>query len=107
MREAVTMLEAGREAGRYLDPATLTVFKGFDNRCVKKLFGLVDCCNKAGTKFGLFTNLSLALAAVGTVSKAATSSYTFDALFVSDAPNWVVGGFSSMFGSGSSSALAG
>ena len=104
---SVTMLEAGREAGRYMDPATLTVFKGFDNRCVKKLFGLVDCCNKGGTQFGMFTNLSLALAAAGTVSKAATSSYTFDALFVSDAPNWVVGGFSSMFGSGSSSALAG
>jgi conjugal transfer mating pair stabilization protein TraN len=84
--QAVTMLEAGREAGRYLDPATLTVFKGFDNRCVKKLFGLVDCCNKAGTQFGLFTNMNLALG-VG----AAASSYAFDALFLSDGPNWAIG----------------
>ena len=36
----VTLLEAQREAGKYLDVNALRVFKGFDNRCDKKLFGL-------------------------------------------------------------------
>ena len=43
------LLEAQREAGKYLDVNALRVFKGFDNRCDKKLFGLVNCCNRGGT----------------------------------------------------------
>ena len=51
----VTLLEAQREAGKYLDVNALRVFKGFDNRCDKKLFGLVNCCNRGGTgASGLF-----------------------------------------------------
>ena len=46
---AVTGLEVQREAGRYLDPNTLEIFKGYDNRCRKKLFGLVNCCKGGGT----------------------------------------------------------
>jgi conjugal transfer mating pair stabilization protein TraN len=47
---AVAGLEVQREAGRYLDPNTLEVFKGYDNRCRKKLFGLVNCCKGGGTE---------------------------------------------------------
>jgi conjugal transfer mating pair stabilization protein TraN len=106
LASVVAFMEAGREAGGYIDPDSLELFKGFDSRCKKKLFGLVNCCNKGGTSSGsMFSNS--AIAAVSAGGQAAASTYTFDALFVSDAPNWVINGFSSVFGSGTSSALAG
>jgi len=37
--KAVAVLEAEREAGKYLDPNSLQVFKGFDNRCRKSSSG--------------------------------------------------------------------
>ena len=102
----ITYMEAGRQAGRYMDES-LTLFNGFDNRCRKKLFGLVNCCNRAGTDPQAFNNLSMALSTGAMVGKAMVSTYMFDALFVSNAPNFVISGFSALFGSGTSSALAG
>ncbi len=106
--KAVTALEAQREAGNYLDPATLQVFTGHDNRCRKKLFGLVNCCKGGGSDGSLFSNLNLMLGAGGKVLGAVGSSYTYDALFTSDAPDMVIAGFEALFGvGGGSSALAG
>jgi len=105
---AVTYLEAQREAGKYLDASDLQVFKGFHNTCTKKLFGLVNCCNRGGTNaLTLFNNLSLAVNAVSAVGKAGFSSYTYDALFTSDAPDFVIAGFEGLFGTGLDSGLAG
>lgn len=105
---SVAFLEATREAGKYLDTATLRVFKGFDNRCTKKLFGLVNCCNKGGSAArSLFTNYAIASSAVGSIGKAAVSNYTYDALFVSDAPSIILTGFEALWGTGYSSGLAG
>ena len=105
---SVAYLEAQREAGTYLDASGLQVFKGFHNTCTKKLFGLVNCCNRGGTNaLGMFSNLSLAVNAVSTVGKAGFSSYTYDALFASDAPDAVISGFESLFGTGFDSGLAG
>ena len=104
----VTAMEVQREAGKYVDPNTLVVFQGYDNRCRKKLFGLVNCCKGAGSSNSLFSNLNLILGAGGQVMGAVGSSYTYDALFVSDAPNMVLAGFEALFGAGGgSSALAG
>lgn len=104
----VTAMEVQREAGKYVDPNTLVVFQGYDNRCRKKLFGLVNCCKGAGSSNSLFSNLNLILGAGGQVMGAVGSSYTYDALFVSDAPNMVLAGFETLFGAGGgSSALAG
>ena len=104
----VTGLEVQREAGKYLDPNTLVVFQGYDNRCRKKLFGLVNCCKGAGSSSSLFSNLNLILGAGGQVMGAVGSSYTYDALFTSDAPDMVIAGFEALFGTGGgSSALAG
>jgi conjugal transfer mating pair stabilization protein TraN len=106
--QSVAYLEAQREAGKYLDASQLQVFKGFHNTCTKKLFDLVNCCNRGGTQaLTMFTDLSLAVNAVSTVGKAAFSNYTYDALFVSDAPNFVIAGFESLFGTGFDSGLAG
>jgi conjugal transfer mating pair stabilization protein TraN len=105
---AVAGLEAQREAGHYLDPNTLEVFKGYDNRCRKKLFGLVNCCKRGGTVGSLFSTLNLITGAGGQAIGAVGSSYTYDALFTSDAPDLVIAGFETLFGAGGgSSALAG
>ena len=107
--KAIAVLEAQREAGKYLDPNSLQVFKGFDNRCRNKLFGLVNCCKSgAGGNTSLFSNLNLVLGAGGQGLGALGSSYTYDALFAGDAPNFVLSGFEALFGAGGgSSALAG
>lgn len=105
---AVAGLEAQREAGRYLDPNTLEVFKGYDNRCRKKLFGLVNCCKAGGTDGSLFSTFNLITGAGGQAIGAIGSSYTYDALFTADAPDLVIAGFEALFGAGGgSSALAG
>jgi len=106
--KVVTALEVQREAGKYLDPTTLVVFQGHDNRCRKKLFGLVNCCKGAGSSNSLLSNMNLILGAGGHVTGALGSSYAYDALFTSEAPNMVIAGFEALFGvGGGSSALAG
>ena len=105
---AVAGLEAQREASKYLDPKSLEVFKGFDNRCAKKLFGLVNCCDGGGSEGIALSNMSLVAGAGKQVIGAVGSTYVYDALFAADAPNFVLAGFESLFGAGGgSSALAG
>jgi conjugal transfer mating pair stabilization protein TraN len=104
----VATLEASRQAGRYLEASGMQIFGGFDNRCVKKLFGLVNCCNKGGTgALGAFANMAVLIASGQAIGGAVASTYTYDGLFASDAPNFVINGFQSMFGTGGSSAFAG
>jgi conjugal transfer mating pair stabilization protein TraN len=68
----------------------------------------VNCCKGAGSSSSLFSNLNLILGAGGQVWGAVGSSYTYDALFTSDAPDMVIAGFEALFGAGGgSSALAG
>jgi conjugal transfer mating pair stabilization protein TraN len=90
---AIAGLEVQREAGKYLDPNTLVVFQGYDNRCRKKLFGLVNCCKRGGSDGSLFSTMSLIAGAGGQAIGAVGSSYTYDALFASDAPGFVIQGF--------------
>lgn len=105
---AVAGLEIQREAGRYIDPDTLEIFKGFDNRCRKKLFGLVNCCKSGGDSNTLLSTAALIAGAGGPALGAVGSSYTYDALFAADAPDMVIAGFEKLFGAGGgSSALAG
>src|SRR5438132_7887451 len=73
-----------------------------------QLIGQVNGCNKGGTNaLSIFNNLSLALNAISTVGKASFSSYTYDALFTSDAPDFPITGFEALFGTGFDSGLAG
>jgi conjugal transfer mating pair stabilization protein TraN len=105
--KAVAAMEAQREAGKYLDPNTLEVFRGYDNRCRKKLFGLVNCCKTAGASGSGLSTLSLAVSAGGHLVDAIGSSYTYDAFFAADAPDLVMSGFEALFGAGGgTSALA-
>ena len=46
--KTAAMMEATREAGNYMDPATMRLFGGENSSCKKKLFGLVNCCKGSG-----------------------------------------------------------
>src|SRR5262249_24403469 len=106
--KAVTGLEAQREAGKYLDPNSLQVFRGTDDRCRKKLAGLVNCCKKGGGQGSAFSDFNLITSTGGQVWDAVGSTYTYDALVSSGAPDMVISGFESLFGAGGgTSALAG
>lgn len=94
----VTFMEAGRESGRYMDPDRFTVFNGVENSCKKKLFGLVNCCNRSGINSEMFNNLALATGMTGGVSKSDQSSYMFDGLFAGDIPQWPKTGLGGILG---------
>lgn len=91
--QVVTAMEALREAGMYLDEDTLTLFNGRAGKCSHKLFGLVNCCKaKSG---GAPTNAQAFKAvteAAGVGYDYARSTYMYDALFNSDAADWVMKG---------------
>lgn len=106
---AVTGIEALREAGNYMDPNTLTLFNGKNNKC-RVTLGIFSCCknNTAGsnqTNGNMMTNLGVsAVKSVGTESISYLgSTYMYDSLFQSDAPNLMLDGFSSLFGGSGSS----
>jgi conjugal transfer mating pair stabilization protein TraN len=92
---SVAMMELAREAGAYLDPATLKVFNGTASKCVRQLFGLVNCCKAGGggqadwKNSAFFTAMSFGRRYIG-------SSYMFDSLFMSDAPNYLISGLESL-----------
>lgn len=87
--KAMSYLEAAREAGVYLDPATMRVFSGEDNRCRDRL--LKNCCTSNSAGAG-FHNQSL----FGTGSR-----LVFDILMNSNNRSFVMQGFKSLLmGSG-------
>ncbi|MEW5788306.1 MAG: conjugal transfer protein TraN [Pseudomonadota bacterium] len=91
--QVVTAMEALREAGMYLDEDALTLFNGRAGKCSHKLFGLVNCCKaKSGgapTNAQAFTAIA---EAAGMGYDYARSTYMYDALFNSDAADWVMKG---------------
>lgn len=93
--KAMSYLEAAREAGVYLDPATMRVFSGEDNRCRDRL--LKNCCASDSAGAG-FHNQSL----FGTGSR-----LVFDILMNSNNRSFIMQGFKSLLmGSGFSGAFS-
>ena len=85
---SMALMEAAREAGTYMDPNSMEIFKGFDSRCKIKLDGLANCCKKSGGGAGM-SNASMALNAGMQAGKLFGSPYMYDAMFASDIP-WLV-----------------
>lgn len=83
--KAVTMMEAMREGGRYLDTASQRIFKGVDNRCKKKLWGAINCCSRANNPMGALSNFMMATN--GYAAFTTGSVYMFDTLFAGEIPN--------------------
>lgn len=75
---AVSGMEALREAGQSLDPGRQIVFNGSEDRCRKKLGGLLDCCKPSGVDGSPLAGLA---ALPGSASPARASRYTYEALF--------------------------
>jgi conjugal transfer mating pair stabilization protein TraN len=86
--KSMAMMEASREAGTYMDPNSLEIFKGSDSRCKIKLFGLGNCCKKSGGGAGM-SNAFMAMNAGVQAGKFFGSPYVYDAMFASDVP-WLV-----------------
>lgn len=92
--QAMSFMEAGREAGVYLDPDTLQIFKGEANSCRDRL--LKNCCGSDGSGASM-TNQSL----FGTGSK-----LVFDILMNADNRRFIMQGMSALLtGSGFSGAF--
>jgi conjugal transfer mating pair stabilization protein TraN len=100
----VASMEAMREAGMYLDEGSLTLFNGKGGSCSKKLGGLVNCC-KAKSAAAPSNNLAMGSIAkgIGAGYDYARSTYMYDTLFQSDAPDWVL---KSMYGADAGAALS-
>ncbi|QBE66295.1 conjugal transfer protein TraN [Pseudoduganella lutea] len=92
--QAMTYLEAAREAGVYMDPATMQVFAGEDNRCRNRL--LANCCKtdragaaqNNGSLFGVGSRLVFDVlmnsnnrSFIASGIKAALTSYGFSGTF--------------------------
>ena len=84
----VTMMEAAREAGVYMDPNSLRVFKGEDDRCRERL--LVNCCSPNGQGAGMSNAQMFATG----------SRYMYDVLFNGSADqSFVTQGLSALLSS--------
>ena len=79
--KAVTGMEIAREAGVYVDEATLQVFRGQDNRCAKSV--LKNCCKGASAPASGLSNLAIA----------GGSAYAFDVLGGGGMKSSVIFGF--------------
>lgn len=109
----VAVMEAQRQASVYSDANALDLFRGVSSECSKKLGGMGNCCKKNS---GGQSNNVLAQAAVQNVASnaggyllnktanAVGSTYMYDSLFQSDAPDWALKGFESIFGAGGGAA---
>jgi len=96
---AIATKEALREAGNYLDPDTLRVFKGTPSVCSVKLYGLGNCCKARGGGSSLSNNQVLGNV-VNNASGYLHSTYLYDTLFTSDMPDFLFNGISSIMGLG-------
>lgn len=93
----MALMEAAREGGVYNQNGV--VFSGVDSRCKIKLFGLANCCKSSSGGGGYNNNLLFQVAGqVGSQAFSYGSRYVYDALYTSDAPNWIINGMASMIG---------
>jgi conjugal transfer mating pair stabilization protein TraN len=81
---AVTALEIARQSSAYADFKTRTIFNGEDDRCSRKLFGLISCCGsrvKANTASSLLRVNNVYGATVPESIPLVGSAYTHDPLY--------------------------
>lgn len=85
---AVTAMEIAREIATYGDINANSFFRGADNRCSRKLFGIVSCCGgkvSAGTSNSAFSvSMTFGAQAGREAIRFLGSSYMHDVLFQQD-----------------------
>jgi conjugal transfer mating pair stabilization protein TraN len=79
--QTAAMMEAMRQAGNYMDAASLLIFGGQGSSCTKSLFGLVNCCKASGGGAAMSNSavMGFALQAGGQAIKYG-SSYVYDSI---------------------------
>lgn len=85
LAKVVTGMEVSRMAGFYMDPASMTVFKGEGSWCSQNNWGLANCC-KPDPKGASFTNAIIVNELIKNgwnawAKEVVGSSYTYDTLF--------------------------
>jgi len=91
--QVVASMEAVREAGTYIDEGSLTLFNGRSGTCAHKLFGITNCCKaKSGGAPTNAQGFQAVTSAAGMGYDYIRSTYMYDALFNSDAADWVMKG---------------
>jgi conjugal transfer mating pair stabilization protein TraN len=97
--QAMSLVEATREAGVYLNENTWRIFDGDRGKCRIKLGGIMNCCSgsSGGSTFNnnLLFNLTVQ---AGKNVLSYGSKYLYDALYTSTAPDWIIKGMSAMMG---------
>lgn len=100
--KVIASMEMVREAGLYMDPATMQLFKGADNRCTKGYAGLKKCCKTSGGG-GSMSNSAVFSIGSQVASNGASyaaykaTPYVYDALYALEAP-WASAKAASMVG---------
>lgn len=107
--KAAVAMEIAREAGTYLDPNTMKLFSGKGSSCRVTLSSF-NCCRSdthgsASRNDNVAVQLGMRVASqVGSEAiKYMGSTYMYDALFQTDAPNWLLQGFTAVTGSSGNS----
>lgn len=103
--KVATAMEAAREAGLYMDPNSLEMFKGYGSHCAKGYGGLKNCCKTSGGG-AVMNNASVMGTAMGATIQSASdyagqtlrygSTYVYDALYESDSSGALTQGLGAM-----------
>ena len=87
--KVVTLMEAMREAGTYLDENNMRLFNGVASRCTRK--PLVNCCKaKSGSAPSNMEAVKALFDAAGAAYDFIRSPYMYDVLFTSSMPDWAL-----------------
>ncbi len=89
--KVATAMEAAREAGLYMDPNSLEMFKGYGSSCKKGYFGLKNCCKTSGGGAGasnsaIFSVGSQVISNGASYSAYKATPYVYDALYSLETP---------------------
>ena len=104
LAQTAAMMEAGRQAGNYQDPASMKIFGGTGGNCTNTLFGLSNCCKPSGGASNNSGVLGNAIVSAGGQIIKYGSSYMYDTLFDN---SYIMRGFDSMLGSTPMGSLVG
>ncbi len=86
LAKTAAMMEAMRQGGNYMNPATLMIFGGENGSCTNTLFGLSNCCKPSSGGAGMSNSSIMGFAvqqglSVGGQALSYGSSYVYDVLY--------------------------
>ena len=104
LAQTAAMMETMRQAGNYMDVATLKIFNGENGSCTNTFFGLFNCCKPSGGAASNSSIMGSALMSAGGQALKYGSSYMYDSLYSASS---IVRGMDSMLVSSPAGSLTG